>query len=291
MPEPPLQRVAVLTKRYPPTTAAELRELGTAAREWGVELLLPEREWVKHEMRQDEGFERVGDDEIALADACLVLGGDGTILRTMGRLIGSGVPTVGVNFGQVGFLAALTKEAWREELPPILAGHYRIVELTTLEARHEGRHYMAVNDVVLSRVTPRHVLELSYGVSGVHVGEMLCDGMIVSSPAGSTAYNLSCDGPLVVWDANVLVLNFIAPHSLGFRPIVLRPDHVVRVRNLSPDDEAEIIVDGAIVGRLCCGHSVEITTAEPRARLLIKEGGSFYGNVEEKLFNRSHYAL
>ena len=115
--------------------------------------------------------------------------------------------------------------------------------------------------------------------------------VVVSSPAGSTAYNLSCDGPLVVWDASVLVLNFIAPHSLGFRPLVLRPDHVVRVRNQSPDDEAEIIVDGTIVDRLCCGHAVEITTAEPRARLLVKEGGSFYRNVEEKLFNRSRYAL
>jgi NAD+ kinase len=291
MSEPPLRRVAVLTKRHPEATARELREIGRAAGEWGVELLAPEREWAKHELRGDEGFTRVGDDEIAAADACLVLGGDGTILRTMGRLIGSGVPTMGINYGQVGFLAALQKETWRGELPPILAGHYRVIELTTLEARHEGRRFSAVNDVVLSRVTPRHVLELSYEVSGTHVGEILCDGMIVSSPAGSTAYNLSCDGPLVVWDANVLVLNFIAPHSLGFRPLVLRPDHVVRVRNVSPDDEAEIIVDGAIVDRLCCAHSVEVTTAEPRARLLIKEGGSFYRNVEEKLFNRSHYAL
>ena len=291
MPEPPLRRVAVLTKGYAPATAAVLRELGAAGREWGIELMLPEHEWTKHEVREGEGFARVADDEIAAADACLVLGGDGTILRALGRLMGSGVPTMGVNFGRVGFLAALTKETWREELPPILAGHYRVVDLTTLEARHEGRRYHAVNDVVLSRVTPRHVLQLSYEVSGIHVGEMLCDGMIVASPAGSTAYNLSCDGPLVVWDASVLILNFIAPHSLGFRPLVLRPDHVVRVRNLSPAAEAEIIVDGAIVDRVCCGHSVEMTTAEPRARLLIKEGGSFYGNVEEKLFNRSRYAL
>lgn len=291
MPEPPLRRVAVLSKGYPPATADVLAELGLAGREWGVELLLPDHEWAKHGIRDGAGFTPVSDDAIASADACLVLGGDGTILRALGRLIGSGVPTVGVNFGQVGFLAALKRESWREELPPILAGHYRVIDLTTLEARHEGRRFQAVNDVVLSRVTPRHVLQLSYEVSGTHVGEMLCDGMIVASPAGSTAYNLSCDGPLVVWDANALVLNFIAPHSLGFRPMVLRPDHVVRVRNLSPGDEAEILVDGAIVDRVCCGHSVEITTAEPRARLLIKEGGSFYRNVEEKLFNRSHSAL
>jgi NAD+ kinase len=291
MAEPPLRRVAVLTKGYPPATDDVLAELGQAGMGWGVELLLPDHEWAKHTMREGRGFTRIPDEGVAAADACLVLGGDGTILRALGRLIGSGVPIVGVNFGQVGFLAALSKQTWREELPPILAGRYRVIDLTTLEARHEGRRFQAVNDVVLSRVTPRHVLQLSYEVSGAHVGEMLCDGMIVASPAGSTAYNLSCDGPLVVWDANALVLNFIAPHSLGFRPMVLRPDHVVRVRNVSPEDEAEILVDGAIVDRVCCGHSVEITTARPRARLLIKEGGSFYRNVEEKLFNRSRYAL
>ena len=73
---------------------------------------------------------------------------------------------------------------------------------------------------------------------------MLCDGMILASPAGSTAYNLSCDGPLVVWDAEALVLNFIAPHSIGFRPLVLRADHVIRVHNARLTDAAEIMADG-----------------------------------------------
>jgi len=291
MPERPLRRVAVLTKGRPEATARALSDLAGEGRRLGLELLLTPDEWLKHGIGEREGFARASEADIRSADVCLVLGGDGTILRALGRLLGSGVPTVGVNFGEVGFLAALRQQDWRPELERIVKGHYRVVDLVTLEVRHEGRQHVAVNDVVLSRVEPRHVLHLSYDVSGIHVGEMLCDGVIVASPAGSTAYNLSCDGPLVVWDANVLVLNFIAPHSLGFRPIVLRPDHVIRVRNVSPLAHAEIVVDGAIVDRVRCGHDIEVTTGQARARLLIREGGSFYQNVEEKLFNRSRYAL
>ena len=156
-----------------------------------------------------------------------MLGGDGTILRALGRMLGSGVPTTGVNFGNVGFLAGMRRSDWRDGLERIVRGSYAIIDLLTVEARWNGARQMAVNDIVLARVRSQRVVRLVYEVSGTRVGEMLCDGMIVASPAGSTAYNLSCAGPLVVWDADALVLNFIAPHSLGFRPLVLRPDHVI----------------------------------------------------------------
>ncbi len=202
--------------------------------------------------------------------------------------MGSGVPTLGVNFGHVGFLASLPLEGWQEGLAQILRGDYRIAELLTVAAEINGERFCGVNDVVLSRVAPRHVLHLEYEVSGVTIGRMLCDGLIAASPSGSTAYNLSCDGPVVVWDANVLVLNFIAPHSLGFRPIVLRPDHEIIARNVSYAQEAEIMVDGSSVGRMRGGDEVRIRAGERRARLMQRSAGSFYQNVEEKLFDRKH---
>ncbi len=180
---------------------------------------------------------------------------------------------------------------WRAGLERIVRGAYSIVDLLTVEARWNDQRHIAVNDIVLARVRLQRVLRLVYEVSGTRVGEMLCDGMIIASPAGSTAYNLSCDGPLVVWDAEALVLNFIAPHSLGFRPLVLRPDHVISVRNASASDEAEVLADGSPVGRLCCGDTVEIAAGRERARLLVHEDGSFYHNVEEKLFNRKRHAI
>jgi NAD+ kinase len=115
---------------------------------------------------------------------------------------------------------------------------------------------------------------------------MFCDGLIIASPTGSTAYNLSCGGPIVEWNAGVLVLNFIAPHSLGFRPVILRPDHVISARNVSPLQQAEIVVDGDMVGRLGYGDEVRIVAGPALARLLVTGEGSFYQNVEEKLFDR-----
>jgi NAD+ kinase len=287
----PLRRVAVLTHTDPRTTAATLADLATEGHRLGLDLVVPLDEGVKHGFDAANGFRVVGDDELRRVDLCLVLGGDGTILRALGRMLGSGVPTTGVNFGNVGFLAGMRRSDWREGLERITRGSYTIIELLTVEARLNGEHFSAVNDVVLARVRSQRVVRLVYEVSGTRVGEMLCDGMIVASPAGSTAYNLSCAGPLVVWDADALVLNFIAPHSLGFRPLVLRPDHVIRVRNSSPTDEAEILADGTEVGRLCCGETVEITAGAIRARLLVSEGGSFYHNVEEKLFNRASHVF
>jgi NAD+ kinase len=282
----PLHRIAVLTHYLTGATAAALAELAAAADRLGLELLMPAEEAAKHPGAADLGYRPADEAGLRAADLCLVFGGDGTILRSLSRLLGTGVPTLGVNYGNVGFLASLPREGWEAGLEKILAGDYRVVELLTVDVLLGGEHYSAVNDVILSRVAPRHVLQLEYEVAGVTVGSMFCDGLIIASPTGSTAYNLSCNGPIVEWNAGVLVLNFIAPHSLGFRPVILRPDHVITARNVSPQQECEVVADGDVVGRLCCGDEVRVTAGQQVARLLMQSEGSFYQNVEEKLFDR-----
>jgi NAD+ kinase len=285
MPEP-VRRVAVLSGIPKPDTDAALASLAEARQRLGVDLLMPADEAVKHGVAVLEGYEVVGEHVLRSADLCLVFGGDGTILRALGRLLDSSVPTIGVNFGNVGFLAALPRDEWQSGLQALLAGEHRVIELLTVDVTVNGQSFTAVNDVILSRVAPRHVLQLEYEVAGVTVGSMFCDGLIIASPTGSTAYNLSCGGPIVEWDAGVIVLNFIAPHSLGFRPVILRPDHGISARNVSPLQEAEIVVDGDSVGRLCCGDEVRIAAGPRKARLMVSGEGSFYQNVEEKLFDR-----
>jgi NAD+ kinase len=247
---------------------------------------MPDAEAAKHPHAGEQGYRVVDDAGVRSADLCLVFGGDGTILRSLSRLLGTGVPTLGVNYGNVGFLASLPREGWQDGLEKIVGGDYKIVDLLTVDVQLNGEHRTAVNDVILSRVAPRHVLQLEYEVAGVTVGSMFCDGLIIASPTGSTAYNLSCNGPIVEWNARVLVLNFIAPHSLGFRPVILRPDHVITARNVSPMQECEVVVDGDVVGRLCCDDEVRVTAGPESARLLMQDEGSFYQNVEEKLFDR-----
>jgi len=281
-----LATLAVVTGWRNENARLAVAELGAAAELLGVDLIMPNDEATKHGDPEALGYRRVADDGLRAADVCVVFGGDGTILRSLGALLGTTVPTLGVNYGHVGFLASLPHNGWFEGLEAMIAGAYRVVDLLTVDAWIDGVKHAAVNDVVLSRVEPRHVLHLEYEVSGVTVGRMLCDGLILSTPTGSTAYNLSCDGPIVEWDASVMLLNFIAPHSLGFRPVVLRPDHVIGVVNVSPQEECEIVADGETVGRLHCGDRVRIAVGEQRARLMVRAEGSFYQNVEEKLFNR-----
>ena len=282
----PLRRIVVLTHYFTEATAAALAELAAAADRLGLELLMPEEEAAKHPRAARQGYRTADEAQVRAADLCLVFGGDGTILRGLSRLLGSGVPTLGVNYGNVGFLASLPREGWRAGLEKILGGDYKVVDLLTVDVQLNGGHHSAVNDVILSRVAPRHVLQLEYEVAGVTVGSMFCDGLIIASPTGSTAYNLSCDGPIVEWNAGVLVLNFIAPHSLGFRPVILRPDHVITARNVSPLQECEVLADGDVIGKLCCGDEVRVTAGAEVARLLMQNEGSFYQNVEEKLFDR-----
>ena len=285
MPDP-LRRIVVLTHLFTEATGAALAQLAAASEALGLELLMPADEAAKHAGAEATGYRVVDEAELRAADLCLVFGGDGTILRALGRLLGSSVPTLGVNYGNVGFLASLPRDGWADGLQRILAGDYRVIELLTVDVHANGERFTAVNDVILSRVAPRHVLQLEYEVAGVTVGSMFCDGLIIASPTGSTAYNLSCGGPIVEWNAGVLVLNFIAPHSLGFRPVILRPDHVISARNVSPLQQAEIVVDGDMVGRLGYGDEVRIVAGPALARLLVTAEGSFYQNVEEKLFDR-----
>lgn len=286
MPEP-LRRVAVLTHQHlTEAAAAVLAELAAAAGPLGLELLVPADEAGRHPDAAGLGYRTVDEAGLRAADLSLVFGGDGTILRSLARLLGTGVPTLGVNYGNVGFLASLPREGWRSGLERILAGDYRVVDLLTVDVELGGERFTAVNDVILSRVEPRHTLQLEYEVAGVTVGTMFCDGLIIASPTGSTAYNLSCGGPIVEWNAGVLVLNFIAPHSLGFRPVILRPDHVITARNVSPALRCEVVVDGESVGRLGAGDEVRVTAGPQVARLVTQSRGSFYQNVEEKLFDR-----
>lgn len=284
----PLRRIAVRTHHFSEAARAALSQLGTIAPDLDLDLLMPSSEAAKHSDPAAMGYTVVSDEVARTADLCLVFGGDGTVLRSLGRLLGSGVPTLGVNFGKVGFLAMLPREGWKEQLGPVVRGAYRAIELLTVDVHIGGQKHSAVNDIVLARLAPRHVMQVEYDVAGVTVGCMSCDGLIVATPAGSTAYSLSCNGPIVEWKANVLVLNFIAPHSLAFRPLVLHASHTIVARNVSWSQEAEVLVDGESVGRLQRGDEVKIAAGDQRALLLTTGKGSFYQNVEQKLFDRDN---
>ena len=132
------------------------------------------------------------------AQLAVAVGGDGTILRTLARLLGTGIPVIGINFGRVGFLASISPEQLESDLARVFGGEYRTIEQPTLEAQLDGETFVAVNDVVATSSTLGRMIELGWAIAGEDLGVVSCDGMICSTPSGSTAYNLSNGGPVLV---------------------------------------------------------------------------------------------
>jgi NAD+ kinase len=213
------------------------------------------------------GVELHVDEEGAAVDVAIVLGGDGTMLRTLGRFLGTGVPVIGVNYGRVGFLTAINGDQLEDGVNRVFAGDYRRIELSTVEVRVGGERRVAVNDVVVAGGQLGRMVELSYSIGGEELGIQPCDGLICATPAGSTAYNLSNGGPVLVWGIDAMVLTFVAPHALAIRPLVIPRGTDVVVRNETPGLDATVLVDGHAVGSLATGGHATIHIGEQRSVL------------------------
>jgi NAD+ kinase len=201
------------------------------------------------------GVELVDGDE---ADVAIVLGGDGTMLRALARYLGTGVAVVGVNYGRVGFLTAIEADDLEAGVARVLRGEYTTAELSTLEVTVAGETRTAVNDVVVAGGTLGRMIEVGYGIGGEHLGSQPCDGLICATPTGSTAYNLSNGGPVLVWGLDAMVLTFVAPHATHIRPLVVPRGPDVTITNLTADIATTVLVDGQPVGALATGEKAVV---------------------------------
>ena len=252
-------RAAVVTHGKPGQIGSGLARLQAVAQEHGVELVLSSEEAEKH------GVE--GSDPAATADLAVVLGGDGTVLRALARFLGTGVPVIGVNFGRVGFLSSMGRHELEQGLGRVFAGEYSIVELPTLELEHPDGRTVAVNDVVVGSASLGRMIELELAVGGEELGRQPCDGIICSTPSGSTAYNLSNGGPVLMWGLEAIALTYVAAHSLRARPLVIPPGSDVIVWNRSADVEAGVLVDGHRVSTLGKAERAVVRIADERSLL------------------------
>ena len=235
-------KAAVVTHGQPSQIGAGLARLQAVAAEHGVDLLLPSEEAEKHGLEPAIDYSAV--------DIAVVLGGDGTVLRALTRFLGTGVPVVGVNFGRVGFLSSMGRRDLEAGLVRVFAGEYDVVELPTLEVEHPSGIGRAVNDVVVASGSLGRMIELDVAVGGEELGRQPCDGIICATPSGSTAYNLSNGGPVLVWGLEAMALTYVAAHSLHARPLVIPPGADVIVWNRTHDVEAGVLVDGYRVATL-----------------------------------------
>jgi NAD+ kinase len=219
--------------------------------------------------------------EDAEPDLAVTLGGDGSMLQAFHRYLGTGVPVIGVNFGRVGFLTSIEADELERGLERVFAGDYRIVELPTLEVRLEGSIHAAVNDLVATSSTLGRMIELGYAVGGEDLGTLPCDGLICCTPSGSTAYNLSNGGPVLVWGLDAMAVTFVAPHSLHIRPLVVPRSRELAVWNRTSDGAVTVIVDGREVGSLAPGARVDVKLGEQKSLLATLPESTFFSRYRQ----------
>jgi NAD+ kinase len=221
-------------------------------------------------------------------DLLIVLGGDGTLL-SMARAVGDlGVPILGVNLGGLGFLTATTLDEMLPGLETLLNGGMEIEERMMLSAslrRGGGQsagEYIALNDVVITKSAMSRIIDLSVSVGGRHAISYRADGLIISTPTGSTAYNLSAGGPILFPTMDAVVLTPIAPHTLSNRPIVVPGAQRIEVA-LRTEQEVMLTMDGQVGVPLREGDVVEVQKADARIRLVRFPQKNFFSVLRTKL--------
>ncbi len=275
-----MRTAALISHSHPPATTDAVQLVRKAAADAGWRLVATGAELEKH-ADAAAGIERseLADGEV---DLCLVLGGDGSILHALRRFARTGVPVFGVNFGTVGFLAAVDRDEAEEGIRRALAGETETIDLPGLEIEIAGQPAVALNDVSFSRRPQDRVAELSYKIAGEEVGHVRCDGLVASTPVGSTGYNLANQGPILAWGVEGYVVSYIAPHSLTARALVVAPSDVLHVGNAAGREPVDIAVDGDHVGALEPGEALEVRFGDDVARLAQLPGTSFYQRIREK---------
>ena len=280
-------RVTLFTHQHPEQTTHCVGRLVERARGAGVEVLVPGAEVDKHGLEPQEGV-RLGAEPSEQTDLAIVLGGDGSILSALRAYAGRGVPVFAFNFGAIGFLATVEQRALEEGLDYALGGKFELLELPGIAVKLDGEESWGVNDVSVHRRPNQRVAELAYSVVGDGLGQVRCDGLVASTPVGSTGYNLANGGPILAWGVEGYVVSFIAPHTLTARTLVVAPNDVLTVENLSKREDVEVTADGRPAGALPPGGTIDVRFEHDRFLLAQLPGASFYHRFREK-FGRLAY--
>ena len=285
-----MREITVFTHRQPDETSATLRSLVEHAAAAGVRLRLDEDETRKHGLEAGPAVELNGPPKNDV-ELCIVLGGDGTILRALQHYAGTEVPVFAINFGVIGFLATVEAADGEEGIRRALDGDFELLRLPAIvlgapgepvpERRFADGVQTAHNDIAIHRKVGERVADVAFALEGEEVGSVRCDGLVVATAAGSTGYNLANGGPVMAWGVAGYVVSFIAPHSLTARTLVVAPEDALTIHNRSREP-LEIAIDGRPAGEIPAGGAVEARFVDDVGTLAQLPGTSFYRRLREK---------
>lgn len=212
-------------------------------------------------------------------------GGDGTILSTARKIGASGIPILGVKMGGMGFLAELSPEELFSSLEDILKGNYDIVSRMVLQGEIDGDsdRLFALNDFVFDKGAVSRVIRMKTFIDDEFLNTYISDGLIISTPTGSTAYSLAAGGPIMLPSMEAIIINPISPHSLGARPVVIPGDKVVTIKIEFAPQSVLLSADGQVSKKLSVGQVVTLQKAAHRVNLVSYRHRSFYDVLRAKL--------
>ncbi len=280
------QTIALIGKYQSPDVSDAVLQLARFLRERGVDVLIEQATasstGISPEFRVAT-FDEIG----GQADLAIVLGGDGTLLTAARRLASHAVPLAGVNQGRLGFLTDIPRNDMLASMEQMLAGHYSRDERMLLDAevlRGDSRVFqtMAFNDVVVSKGDSGRLIEFELHIDGEFVYSQRSDGIIVSTPTGSTAYAMSANGPILHPGVTGIALVPLCPHALSHRPVTLS-DRCLIDLVIQPPHDARIHFDGQTRFDACAGDCVRIKRSEHMVCLLHPPGYSYFSILREKL--------
>jgi NAD+ kinase len=278
----PLQRVGVIGHRGYDGLGAILHRLLDEAPGLGLSLALEEELWSLVQRGDLLGDPRE-------LDALLTLGGDGTLLRGARYLEGHPIPILGVNLGRLGFLTTCGRDDLFEAMARLAGGEYLVVPRMALEATALGRdgegrgHWLALNDVVLHKGGFARLVRLTVSVDQEAIGAYSADGLVISTPTGSTAYSLSAGGPVVAPTVESLIVTPVSPHTLAMRPLVLPPEVQVTVRADDGPEQLLVTVDGQVGTTFTGGEALVVRRADHPVHIVRFPGTTFFSRLRLKL--------
>jgi len=276
------RRVAVVAKASSREAIQTAHELAEWLERKGLEVALDSAALRAGQPHQARPF-----DPAAAYDLVVVLGGDGTML-SVARSLREAVPILGVNLGHLGFLTEVGRGELYPNLARVLAGDFRLEERAQLDvalrrANGTSSAYRVLNDAVIAKSALARIIELDVSVHGLPVARYRADGLIISTPTGSTAYNLSADGPILYPLLPVAVLTPICPHTLSQRPVVIPDDESIEVVLETPREEVYLTLDGQEGTTMGYQDRISVTRSERSVRLVKVTGRSFYDSLRAKL--------
>ncbi len=263
-------------------TASKISELLLSE---GAEVFTLKSEYSKN-IHSTKAFD-THDELVSACDVLLTIGGDGTIIHSAKHAAAFGKPVLGVNLGRLGYVAELEANE-TEMLKPLINGEYTLESRLMLDVRvnrENGREesYTAVNDAVISRGSLSRIIDLDVSIDGSPVSSYRADGIILSTPTGSTAYALSAGGPVIAPNLKCFELVPVCSHSLSARCVMLASDSVVEVKAESPDGKSYLTIDGQISVELSEKDTVEVKCSEKELNMIVLKKRNFFKLASEKL--------